>query len=82
MASVAAAWGLQILNVIRQGLASFQSDTGNAPGRFNVMDYQGATLIADYGHNPDAMQALRLRLKTCRRASAQGGDQRSRRPSR
>jgi cyanophycin synthetase len=22
------------------------------------MDYQGATLIADYGHNPDAMQAL------------------------
>jgi cyanophycin synthetase len=30
----------------------------NAPGRFNVMDYQGATLIADYGHNPDAMRAL------------------------
>jgi cyanophycin synthetase len=22
------------------------------------MDYQGATLIADYGHNPDAMRAL------------------------
>ena len=59
MASVAAAWGLGLSwNAIRQGLASFQSDTGNAPGRFNVMDYQGATLIADYGHNPDAMQAL------------------------
>jgi cyanophycin synthetase len=28
------------------------------PGRFNVFDYQGATLIADYGHNPDAIQAL------------------------
>jgi cyanophycin synthetase len=23
-----------------------------------VMDYRGATLIADYGHNPDAMRAL------------------------
>jgi cyanophycin synthetase len=29
-----------------------------APGRFNVFDYKGATLIADYGHNPDAIQAL------------------------
>ena len=28
------------------------------PGRFNVFDYKGATLIADYGHNPDAIQAL------------------------
>ena len=30
----------------------------NAPGRFNVFDYRGATVIADYGHNPDAMLAL------------------------
>ncbi len=29
-----------------------------APGRFNVFDYHGATLIADYGHNPDAIHAL------------------------
>jgi cyanophycin synthetase len=59
MAALAAGWGLGLdWGVIRQGLASFQSDTGNAPGRFNVMDYNGATLIADYGHNPDAMQAL------------------------
>ena len=28
------------------------------PGRFNIMDYRGATVIADYGHNPDAMRAL------------------------
>jgi len=59
MASVAAAWALDIdWGVIRQGLASFNNDANNAPGRFNVMDYKGATLIADYGHNPDAMQAL------------------------
>mgnify|MGYP001218881357 FL=1 len=59
MASVAAAWALNIdWGIIRQGLASFNNDANNAPGRFNVMDYKGATLIADYGHNPDAMQAL------------------------
>jgi cyanophycin synthetase len=44
--------------VIAQGLASFVSDIQGVPGRFNVFDYRGATLIADYGHNPDAIQAL------------------------
>jgi cyanophycin synthetase len=59
MASLAAAWALGIdWNTIRIGLASFVNDAGTAPGRFNVFDYQGATLIADYGHNPDAIQAL------------------------
>ena len=28
------------------------------PGRFNVLNFRGATVIADYGHNPDAMRAL------------------------
>ncbi|MDO9157809.1 MAG: cyanophycin synthetase, partial [Burkholderiaceae bacterium] len=27
-------------------------------GRFNTFDYKGATVIADYGHNPDAIAAL------------------------
>jgi cyanophycin synthetase len=59
MASVAAAWGAGLKwDAIRSGLASFVNDAHNAPGRFNVMDYQGATVIADYGHNPDAMRAL------------------------
>jgi cyanophycin synthetase len=59
MASVAAAWGAGLhWDAIRSGLASFMNDADNAPGRFNVMDYKGATLIADYGHNPDAMRAL------------------------
>ena len=43
---------------MRRGLASFVNDADTAPGRFNVIDYRGATLIADYGHNPDAMRAL------------------------
>ncbi|MBB5019296.1 cyanophycin synthetase [Chitinivorax tropicus] len=59
MASVAAAWALNLdWEVIRKGLASFNNDADNAPGRFNVFDYRGATVIADYGHNPDAMEAL------------------------
>jgi cyanophycin synthetase len=59
MAAVAAAWAVNLnWDTIRSGLASFVTDTHNAPGRFNVMDYAGATVIADYGHNPDAMQAL------------------------
>jgi cyanophycin synthetase len=59
MASVGAAWSAGMdWDVIRAGLASFVSDSDNAPGRFNVMTYKGATVIADYGHNPDAMRAL------------------------
>ena len=59
MAAVAAVWGVGLhWETIRRGLASFVNDTDNAPGRFNVMDYRGATVIADYGHNPDAMRAL------------------------
>ena len=59
MAAVGAAWAINLSwDTIRSGLASFATDTDNAPGRFNVMDYAGATVIADYGHNPDAMLAL------------------------
>lgn len=59
MAAVGAAWALGIpWNIILSGLASFDSDVETIPGRFNRFDYKGATLIADYGHNPDAIRAL------------------------
>jgi cyanophycin synthetase len=59
MAAIAAAWGANVdWDSIRRGAASFANDADNAPGRFNVMDYRGATVIADYGHNVDAMRAL------------------------
>lgn len=59
MASVAAAWALGVSwSTIRRGLASFSNDSDNAQGRFNLFTYRGATVIADYGHNPDAMLAL------------------------
>ncbi|MBC7455909.1 MAG: cyanophycin synthetase [Massilia sp.] len=59
MASVAAAWAVGMTWAsICAGLHSFASESDNAPGRFNVFSYRGATVIADYGHNPDAIAAL------------------------
>ncbi len=59
MAATAAAWALSLdWQTIGRGLATFISDARTAPGRFNLFDYRGATVIADYGHNPDAIKAL------------------------
>ncbi len=59
MAAVGTGWALGLpWETIEKALASFINDANTAPGRFNVFDYKGATLIADYGHNPDAIQAL------------------------
>ena len=59
MAAAATGWALGYAwESIEKALAGFVSDATTTPGRFNVFDYKGATLIADYGHNPDAIQAL------------------------
>jgi cyanophycin synthetase len=59
MSSVAAAWALGLdWATVRAALASFSTEQNNAMGRFNLFHYKGATVIADYGHNPDAMLAL------------------------
>ncbi len=59
LAAVGAAWAVDVpWDAIAHGLSTFISDVQGVPGRFNVFDYKGATLIADYGHNPDAIQAL------------------------
>jgi cyanophycin synthetase len=59
MAAIAAAWAVNVdWHLIRKGVATFVSDAQTAPGRFNFFDYRGASVIADYGHNPDAILAL------------------------
>lgn len=59
MAAIAAVWALNVdWDTIRRGLATFVNDAATAPGRFNFFDYRGASVIADYGHNPDAILAL------------------------
>lgn len=59
MAAVGAAWAEGIdWTAIAEGLASFDSASTTVPGRFNFFEFNGATVIADYGHNADAMRAL------------------------
>ena len=59
MAAIAAAWALGLdWSQVEAGLASFDSDASTVPGRFNRFSHRGATIIADYGHNPDAILAL------------------------
>jgi cyanophycin synthetase len=59
LAAVGACWalGLPWLEIVA-GLKSFNNDMKGAPARFNRMTYRGATVVADYGHNPHAMRAL------------------------
>ena len=59
MAAIAAAWALGVdWQIIQKGIGTFVNDAQTAPGRFNFFEYRGATVIADYGHNPDAILAL------------------------
>jgi cyanophycin synthetase len=59
MAALAAGWAIGMsLETLAQGLRSFAGNAQTTPGRFNLFDCNGATLIADYGHNPDAIAAL------------------------
>ncbi len=59
LASVAAAWSLGVTpDQLRSGLRSFVADLSKAPGRFNVLSMNGATVVIDYGHNTAAIRAL------------------------
>ena len=59
LAVTAAAWSLQVpRDVIRNGLETFASDVATVPGRFNLFETSGRTVISDYGHNASALLAL------------------------
>ena len=59
MAATGAGWALGLdWKIICTGLQSFVNDSQTAPGRFNLFKHRGATLIADYGHNADAIREL------------------------
>jgi cyanophycin synthetase len=59
LASAAAAWALGIdVETIRGGVESFGSEMQTVPGRFNLMEIGGATVVLDYGHNPSALLAM------------------------
>ncbi len=59
LAAAGAAWSLGIApDVIRAALQTFQPDMKHSPGRFNLFDIAGATVIVDYGHNVSSLAAL------------------------
>ncbi len=59
LAACAALAGLQIdYCMIRKGLLSFKCDEYNNPGRFNIHEVNGRTIILDYGHNIDGYKAV------------------------
>jgi cyanophycin synthetase len=59
LAAVAAAWNLGLgREVIRAGLESFGADMKSSPGRFNLLEIKGATVIVDYGHNVSSVRAM------------------------
>ncbi len=59
LASAAAAWSLGIKReAIRAGLETFDADLCKSPGRFNLFEINGATVILDYGHNAAALACL------------------------
>jgi cyanophycin synthetase len=59
LASVAAAWSLGIpLDQIQAGLESFGAGVRAIPGRFNLLEINGTTVVVDYGHNISSLLAL------------------------
>lgn len=59
MAAVAATWALGVpAEFIRAGLETFAPSLDSSPGRFNLFQLNGATVVVDYGHNPSALKSV------------------------
>jgi len=59
LAAAAAAWSLRIpCEAIRVALETFGADLDSLPGRFNLFEVRGATVVLDYGHNPSSLERL------------------------
>jgi cyanophycin synthetase len=64
LAAVAAAWGLGLTReIIRAGLETFANDIDHVPGRFNLLEVNGAAVVVDYGHNTSSLMAMLDTLK-------------------
>jgi UDP-N-acetylmuramyl tripeptide synthase len=59
LAAAAAVWVLGVpCEVILSGLESFVADFEHTPARFNLFDFNGATVVLDYGHNTSSLASL------------------------
>ena len=59
LAAIGAAWAMGVAKEhIVERARCFASDIANVPGRFNILELRGATVIVDYGHNTHALRAM------------------------
>ncbi len=59
LASIAAAWSLGIAtDLIRLRAELIAADIDKVPGRFNVLEIEGTTVVVDYGHNAHSLTAV------------------------
>lgn len=59
LASIGAVWALGLpFEKILMATETFVPNFINLPGRFNVVSYDGSTIIIDYGHNPSSLEAI------------------------
>lgn len=56
-AAAASALGVQ-RDSIRTALETFSPHLDGSPGRFNLLEVNGATVVVDYGHNTSALAAI------------------------
>jgi len=64
LAAAAAASALGVpRDAIRTALETFSSHLEGSPGRFNLLEVHGATVVVDYGHNTSALAAILDALK-------------------
>lgn len=65
-AAIASALGIAV-DAIVTALSGFSTSFEENPGRLNIVDRGGVTVIVDYAHNPAAVNALGRYLATLRR---------------
>lgn len=59
LAAIAAGWSLGLdMELIRTRAESMAADIEKVPGRFNVFEIEGATVVVDYGHNVHSLTAV------------------------
>jgi cyanophycin synthetase len=59
LAAIAAVWSLGIgMDLIRNRAESMAADIDKVPGRFNVLEIEGKTVVVDYGHNVHSLAAV------------------------
>jgi len=59
LAAAAAAWRLGVpLELVRIGLETFASNADGSPGRFNLLDLDGVSIVVDYGHNVPSLEQI------------------------